>query len=322
MLSIPDFKEKSIVICFASEGQKVSFKNDNLIIQDNEENIIIQTTCYRIFALWIIGNITVTSGILERSKKFGFPIQMLSHNYRPYGIWNNATEGNVLLRKKQYLYNDTTIARHIVFNKITNQIELLKSIRDKSDELINVIDLMKKYAEQIQPANNIQTLLGLEGVSTRLYFKHWFEGMNWNGRKPRTKVDIINTTLDIGYTYLFNIIEAMLNLYGFDLYQGVYHKCFYQRKSLVCDLVEPFRCMIDKQIKRAHGLKQLQTNDFIEQKGRYFLKREKNKDYTHWLMEPLLLHKEDIFKYIQQYYRAFIRNKPIEEYPTFNMKNK
>jgi CRISPR-associated protein Cas1 len=321
MLSLPDFREKNIVICFASEGQKVSFKNDNLIIKDEEENTILQTTCHKIFSLWIAGNITITSGILERSKKFGFSIYMLSHSCKPYGLWNSAAEGNFLLRKKQYDYNDLSIARRLVCNKIINQTELLKSIRSKSQDIKDAIEKMTEYAQQTATAADLQVLLGLEGIASRLYFSHWFAGMDWHGRRPRTKMDIVNTTLDIGYTYLFNIVECMLNLYGFDLYQGVYHRCFYQRKSLVCDVVEPFRCIIDKQIKRSYGLKQMQKDDFREQKGQYFLKIEKNKDYTRWLIQSLLEHKEDMFSYVQEYYRCFMRQKEIEHYPFFKIKN-
>ena len=114
----------------------------------------------------------------------------------------------------------------------------------------------------------------------------------------------------------------MLNLYGFDLYQGVYHRCFYQRKSLVCDLVEPFRCIIDKEIKCAYGLKRMQEDDFRQQNGQYFLKIEKNKDYTRWLMQSILEQKENIFSYVQEYYRCFMRSKPIAEYPLFHIKEK
>lgn len=320
MLSLPDFREKNIVICFASEGQKVSFKNDNLIIKDAEENTVLQATCHKIFSLWIVGHTTITSGILERSKKFAFSICLLSHSHRPYGLWSSATEGNFLLRRKQYEHNGLDIARYLVRNKITNQTELLKSIRGKSQETKDAVDKMTDYAQQTMNASDLQMLLGMEGVATRLYFSHWFADMEWKGRRPRTKIDAINTTMDIGYTYLFNIIESMLNLYGFDLYQGVYHRCFYQRKSLVCDIVEPFRCIVDKQIKRAHGLKQLQKNDFRVQNGRYFLKTEKNKDYTKWLMQSILEHKDDFFSYVQEYYRCFMRQKAIEHYPIFKIK--
>jgi len=74
MLSYPDFKEKTIVVVFTNEGQRFSFQNDNLIVTDADEKVILQTTCYRMLALWIVGHCVVTSGLLERSKKFAFPI--------------------------------------------------------------------------------------------------------------------------------------------------------------------------------------------------------------------------------------------------------
>lgn len=319
MLSLPDFREKKIVICFPAEGQKISFQNDNLLIKDSEENIILQATCHRIFCLWIVGHTTLTTGILERSKKFGFSIYLLSYGFRPYGLWSSVTEGNFLLRRKQYDYQGLGIARHLVGNKIINQISTLKIIRDKTQVLKEDIQKLHGYHDKISDAGDLQSLLGLEGVSSRVYFSHMFGGMDWKGRKPRIKSDFVNTTLDHGYTTLFYFIECMLNLYGFDIFQGVYHRSFYQRKSLVCDLVEPFRCIIDRQVKRAFGLKQLQKEDFRENKGQYLLKIEKSKDYSRWMLHSILEYKEDIFSYVQDYYRCFIRNKPINEFPVFSI---
>lgn len=320
MLSLPDFKEKNIIISFASEGQKVSFKNDNLIIKDAEEKIIVQATCHKIFSLWIVGHSTITTGILERSKKFAFSIYMLSHNHRPYGLWSSSTDGNFLLRRKQYEYDKIDIARLIVSNKIANQVELLKSIRSKSLSVTVAVDKLCEYINVASTTIDNQVLLGIEGVASKLFFSNWYDVPDWKGRKPRAKTDYINTTLDIGYTFLFNFIECMVNLYGFDLYQGVYHKCFYQRKSLICDLVEPYRCIIDKQVKKAIGLKQCSEEHFDYRKGQFFLKPDKNKDYTKWLMQGILENKEDIFTYVQEYYRCFIRDKEINLYPVFTIK--
>ncbi len=321
MLSLADFKEKQIIICFTTEGQKLSFKNDNLIISDKEDKTVLQATCHKIYSVWIVGSTTLTSGILERSKKFGFSLYLMSQSHKLYGLWSSATEGNFLLRQKQYAYKDLGIATYLVQNKIANQRELLKTIRGKDKDTKAAIAKMNLYQDQAMQATDLQTLLGLEGVSSRLYFSLWYADIGWMGRKPRTKTDILNTILDIGYTYLFNIIECMLNLYGFDLYLGVYHKCFYQRKSLVCDIVEPFRCIIDKQVRTAYHLKQFQPDDFREEKGQFFLKIEKNKEYTKWLIQSILEHKEDIFIYTQEYYRCFMRSKQISEYPVFKIKD-
>ena len=130
MLSYPDFKEKTIVVVFTSEGQRFSFQNDNLIVTDEDAVVVLQTTCYRMLALWIVGHCVITSGLLERSKKFAFPIYLLSVNLRCIGVWSTPTEGNFLLRNKQYSYKSNDIAKRLVENKIHNQIILLKSIRN------------------------------------------------------------------------------------------------------------------------------------------------------------------------------------------------
>lgn len=135
----------------------------------------------------------------------------------------------------------------------------------------------------------------------------------------RAKHNTINVILDIGHTLLFYIIESMLNLYGFDIYKGVYHQNFYVRKSLIRDLQEPFRCIIDKQVKKAYGLGKIKDDDFIFEKGQYKLKYNKAEEYTRWLLTAILDYKGDIFSYCQQYYRGFIRSKPIDDYPIFHL---
>lgn len=317
MLSLPDFREKNIVLSFPSEGQAISFKNDNLIIKDGDGNAILQTSCYRIFSIIIVGGTTITSGIIERSKKFGFSIYLMSYGLKPIGVWNSAAEGNFLLRQKQYAYTKTEIALRLVKNKIQNQIALLKSVRAKTNRVKDAIISLESYKEKSE--KDLKSILGMEGIASRVFFQSWFEENDWKGRKPRSKIDITNTIMDIGYTYLFYFVESMLNLYGFDIYKGVYHQNFYQRKSLVCDLVEPFRCIVDRRIKSAYGLKQIQEKDFTHNKGQWFLKIDQNKKYSQWIVQDILKHKEAIFQYVQEYYRAFMRDKPIEEFPIFEI---
>ena len=108
-----------------------------------------------------------------------------------------------------------------------------------------------------------------------------------------------------------------MNCFGFDTYCGVMHTNFYMRKSLVCDLVEPFRVLIDAQVKKAIHLRQCREEDFLVDNGRYLLKWEKNPAYISWLAQPIMENKEALFLYIQAYYRAFMKHKPAEQYPVF-----
>lgn len=319
MLTYPDYIEKGIVICNTNNSEKLSFVNDNIVIRNEEEKIILQQSCYKIFSLWIIGGITISSGVLERSKKFAFSVYFFNYSFKCYGVWASGTEGNFLLREKQYRYTGSIdAARQLIHNKICNQLEQLKSIRTKNATQKNNIITLQKFISQVHDCSHIQSIMGVEGAASRLYFEAWFFDLDWKGRKPRAKRDILNVLMDIGYTYLFNITESMLLLYGFDLYKGLLHQNFYQRKSLVCDIVEPFRVIVDKQIKNAWNLKQINPEDFKCIKGQYVLDFKNSKPYTRWMLSCILEHKSALFMYVQQYYRWFIREKSIEEFPVFN----
>ncbi len=321
MLSLPDFKAKKWIIIHPNEGQKLSIKNDNIIITNEDNKILLQISCYRIFTIWIVGSTTITTVLMERSKKFGFSIFILNGNMKTIGHWNASTEGNFLLRKNQYNYDGLDIAKLLVKNKLSNQVDLLKSIRKKDENLKTAITLFSNYQINIDKCDNEFILLGIEGVAAKLFFQHWFKDFDWNGRKPRSKRDPMNVLMDIGYTILFNFIDSLLDLYGFDKFKGVYHKAFYQRKSLVCDIIEPFRCIIDKQLVKAFNLGQVKEEDFEEIKGQYRLKFQKNKDVQRIFVPIILERKEEMFLYVKCYYRSFMRSKPINEYPQFQILN-
>ncbi|AWB68457.1 hypothetical protein C2869_19520 [Saccharobesus litoralis] len=319
MLSAPDFSQKQIIVAMLSYGEKLSFKNDNVVVS-NQDGIRFQTTCHKLFAIFVVGHISITSGLLQRAKKFGFSIVLLTHGLSPYGNWFAKAEGNVVLRKKQYLYDDLQIAQRLVANKLASQIAALNRRRKKSPELKQAIKKLRQYSERLPNSNlDLQGVLGVEGIASRVYFSHMFDEMDWRGRKPRVKHDVTNLLLDVGYTQLFNIVEAMLNLYGFDLYQGVYHQTFYQRKSLVCDLVEPFRPVVDLAIRNAYKLSQINKEDFSFVQNQYRIIGKPAQPYIAILLKAIMAHKDQMFLYIQQYYRAFMQDKPIDGYPWFSL---
>ena len=101
-------------------------------------------------------------------------------------------------------------------------------------------------------------------------------------------MDYVNSTLDIGYNLLFNIIDALLQVYGFDVYCGIYHKEFYMRKSLVCDLMEPARPIVDYAVRKAINLKQFQQDDFEVINNQYVLKYKVSPKYVDVFVNDIL----------------------------------
>lgn len=320
MLSLPDFKEKSILIIYAKDYH-LKFANENLVMEEKKgEKLINQVSCHKLFAVFIIGNSTFTTGLLEQAQKHAFTLIFLKDTLLPYATLGSQTEGNTLLRKIQYQRaEDLGVARILVRNKVENQLINLKSIRRKSPAQKNAVIKMKELLLSIPEATNPKQLLGLEGNASKIYFKHYFQELDWKARRPRSRCDAINTVMDSAYTMLYNFIETHLRIYGFDLYQGVYHTHFYQRKSLVCDLVEPFRPLIDRSIRNAFNLKTFTPEDFEVRKNHTEIKIKVRRKFTKVFAETLLSEKEEIFLYVQSYYRAFIREKDLSEYPHFTL---
>ncbi len=319
-MSTRDFEHKQIAFVFTTEGEKISFKNDNLIVSDTDGKIKHQSTCYRLFALFICGDYCVTTGLLERSQKFGFTIVFMTPNLRITAIMPSKAEGNVLLRKKQYEYKDSCIGAYIISNKIHNQCAVLKKKRNKSQNEKDAIKNLETYEKEVLKTGlSTAEIMGLEGMSAKLYFKTLFSEYDWKAREPRAKRDKINTLMDIGYTILFNFVNALLEMYGFDVYVGVLHTQFFHRKSLVCDLEEPFRPIVDRTIVKALNLGQINDKDFWKNQNQFILPWKNSKKYIGILLEAIMAYKSEIFIYLQSYYRAFIRNKPVEEFPIFDL---
>lgn len=134
---------------------------------------------------------------------------------------------------------------------------------------------------------------------------------------PR-KAGYTDFLLDIGYTMMFNFIDALLRLYGFDTYKGCYHKLFFQRKSLACDIIEPFRPLIDREVLKLYTLKSIQEKDFIERKGNLSLSFEHSAKYAQVFLEAIMEHREEIYSYVQGFYR-FIMNKEVNQFPYFKI---
>lgn len=320
MMSTRDFEFKQIVFAFTDEGDKISFRNDNFIITDKGGKVKHQSTCYRLFLLFICGDYCLTTGLLDRSKKFGFSIVFMSPNLRITAMLPSKAEGNVLLRRKQYALEKMDIAAHVISNKIHNQCALLKKKRKKTEEEKETIVKLEQFEKDVlKPNLSGQEIMGIEGISAKLYFKSLFASYEWKSRQPRVKNDMTNTLMDIGYTILFNIVNALLEMYGFDVYVGILHTQFFHRKSLVCDLEEPFRPIVDAAILKALNLGQVSEKDFWKNQNQYILPWKNSKKYVGLILQAIMEYKNEIFIYLQSYYRAFMRDKNAEDFPVFEM---
>lgn len=319
MMQFPDFDEKQILVIESFDVKFISFQNDNIIIKE-DERIKNKLSLYKIFAIFLIGETTLTSVLIRKFQDFGVTIVLMKKNLLPYLVIGNETQGNFVLRKKQYEKTEEemfAIAKEIVLRKIQNQFLLLKSFRDPDTQTRLAMVQLMKLLEKIPQTHHYDSLLWYEGNASKIFFSHYFKKIWWMKRAPRTKCDVKNLLLDIGYTYLFHFIEALLRLYGFDNYYGVYHRTWYQRKSLALDVMEPFRCIIDKTLLQAYNLKQVNEQDFKFRNGQYILSYEYTQKYSAIFLKAILSHKKEMFYFVKDYYKYFMKWR--EHFPEFSI---
>ena len=137
MISRNDFEARQLAFAFPCRGDTIHFRNDNIVIKDKDGSIKYQTTCYLLHILFIIGNTSISTTVLEKSSKFCFSLVFMSENFRPYNALYHKAEGNILLRKRQYNINSNDIGANIIANKIVNQRKVLSKIRNKDLEKVN-----------------------------------------------------------------------------------------------------------------------------------------------------------------------------------------
>lgn len=318
MLSLPDLKEKQILFVKTEQGLDNNIKiiNDNVVLlKDNK--VQNRLSCSKILAIFIIGECTITSTLIRKSLEYGVSIFLLRDSLDNYTSMESKADGNYLLRMKQYAPSDElTMAKNIIKNKINNDLRLLKNAKRISSEEYKVSK--QEIFQKIIEVREEKELLGIEGSFAKKFFGMYFEELDWYKRMPRTKIDIYNVLLDMGYTFMFNYIDCLLNLFGFDTYKGFYHKLYFQRKSLSCDLVEPFRCLIERQLLSAFHLGQIDKKDFQHINGKYILKYDQSSKYAKLFLDEIMQNKEEIYLYIKDFYRFMMYED--KEFPEFKIR--
>ena len=140
------------------------------------------------------------------------------------------------------------LSEQIVKNKINSQIRFLEST--EKEELNQGISKLKQYRKQLDHNTTKQ----IEAVSSRIYFREYsklidsrFEFTKRNSIEiaKNNATDVINALLNYGYTVLAGEISKFVNGIGLDIYYGFYHSNHTSFQSLVYDIIEPFRWLVE-----------------------------------------------------------------------------
>lgn len=128
----------------------------------------------------------------------------------------------------------TVIWTEIVTEKIRKQADTLDQY-GKSE-----VKLLRKYIEEIEYGDATNR----EGHAAKVYFNALF-GMDFT----RTEENSINAALNYGYGILLSAFNREIVMNGYITQIGLFHNNMFNQFNLGSDLMEPFRSIVDRQVK-------------------------------------------------------------------------
>lgn len=123
----------------------------------------------------------------------------------------------------------------IVAEKIRKQSDFLKDLGN-TDEA----ELLRSYLHQIE----LYDATNREGHAAKVYFNALF-GMDFT----RSEENIINAALNYGYSIILSAFNREIVAEGYLTQLGIFHDNMFNHFNLSCDLMEPFRILIDRKVK-------------------------------------------------------------------------
>lgn len=242
-----------------------------------------------------VGNMTIETSVLRRFTELGISALFLSGRRMHFGgMLHGRIHLNGILRVKQYERSKSDFAllyaHEIVTKKIKSQLsfleERLNTRQDLKFELKEATGTLMKILDRLKTeVFSIDSLKGLEGSASAAYFSAYtklFAGsLGFRKRTRRPPLDPVNAMLSLSYTLLHFEIVREIEVAGLDPTIGFYHQFEYGRESLACDLVELFRCSVDRFVWNLFRERTFTADDFLKdhRDGGFYLKKQKRKDF-------------------------------------------
>lgn len=274
---------RTIVI---TERCKLDLRYNNMNIRKNES--LKQVNISEIGVLIIEStSVSITSALLSELMKNKIKVIFCDETHNPeselipyYGGYDSSerikSQINWSNEIKESLW---TI---IVSEKIRKQMKVLKSFNLKEYKLL------ENYMFQVEHFD----VTNREGHAAKVYFNSLF-GLNFS---RDDKENVINMALDYGYSILLSLFNREVVSNGYITNIGLFHRNKFNPFNLSCDLMEPFRPLVDKLIvemgvdnfgtEEKRNLQQLLSTQLYIKNKEYYLP-DVIKIYTKSLLDGL-----------------------------------
>lgn len=217
-----------------TKQSKISYKNRFLVVkQDSDEKYIHLSEIDTIIVDSI--SVSISSYLLKEISDAKINMIFCDEKHNPFGELSFYYSRHNTSKKIKEQIKWTSKAKNdlwakIVKNKILNQSLMLNKIKNDKYNLLN------SYIYEVVSGDKTNR----EGHAAKVYFNNLF------GKAfIRNNNDNINAALNYGYAILLSTINKEVVSNGYLTQLGIHHKNEFNEFNLSCDLMEPFRVIID-----------------------------------------------------------------------------
>ncbi|MDD4268945.1 MAG: CRISPR-associated endonuclease Cas1 [Pirellulaceae bacterium] len=266
------------IVAIAEQGTSVHAQGELLLVV-REGRTIKRLRLSDVDQLLLYGRVELSSGAISVLARRNVDVVFSTLRGSFKARLSTRASKNVGLRLAQLRFADNPqsaleISRAIVVGKVTHQRQILLRAQRRlaAEEIAQALGQMRLLIHRAERENQIDSLRGLEGQAAALYFGNFGRlirsaPFSFTGRNRRPPRDPVNAALSFGYALLTNTAETEVLRCGLDPMVGFFHQPAYGRPSLVLDLIEEFRPIVDSLVLRMINRRQLGPLDFQQQAG-------------------------------------------------------
>ena len=172
MFTKKDIEFRSIFLINCLEERHLKLRMGELLLLDETGKTMTKFPFQKILALFVIGNATITTPLIDKCRRYGVFISVMKINLRPVYTFGVNADANFLLRENQYKFdkNDISIAKLLIRLKLDNELILLKRTRGKDEKTSYASAMITKYSDKIEDCKTYKELMGIEGISAKAFF--------------------------------------------------------------------------------------------------------------------------------------------------------
>ncbi|MEW5820541.1 MAG: CRISPR-associated endonuclease Cas1 [Cyanobacteriota bacterium] len=265
-------------------------KKDNCFlikVEDNSQEISVK----KVSSILITTGALISTDALQMAIENNIDVVFLDKYGSPFGrLWHSKLGSTTLIRRKQLEASCSETGLKMLIGwvniRLGNQISFLKKLKDKRPEnetLLPAIDRIKQYQCKINELTgtvdeNRGTIQGLEGNASKTYFEALSSILpkkyQFSGRSRMPALDEFNAMINYGYGVLYSKVEKGCLIAGLDPYLGFLHTDNYNKKSLVFDLIEMYRDLVDQTVVYLFTGKKIRDSYFDKLSSGYTLNKE------------------------------------------------